>query len=155
MIDNCKTLQEKHPKCVACHSEKEMVVKEKGKRYVLKNPNRKKVCRVRVDNCLIVSQSEKKCDFLILTCDPDSPKDIYLIELKGSSLIEAIEQLNKTIEYFKPYISGRVFARIVVSKAPSPELRSPKLLKLKKLLRDQYGGGLAYGTREYSKDILE
>lgn len=37
---------------------------ENGKKFIFNNPNKKAVCRVRVDDCLIKDKTIKKCDFL-------------------------------------------------------------------------------------------
>ena len=159
----CREFQENHPNCTHCSRRKQILVEENKRKYILKNPSGKQVCRVRVDGCVIKSQNQRKCDYLVIICKSEdevnnnhvsSGEDLYFIELKGKHLLDAVEQLTQTIEYFKAQFTGKVFARVVLSKSPDVKStqNSAKVSKLRKLLK-KYRGDFAYSSRQYEEQI--
>ncbi len=150
MIVSCEEVNKSYSDCTSCSNGSKILVEENKKRYILQNSSG--VCKVRIDGCLILAQDRAKCDFMVIICDT---KDVYFIELKGRDLLRAVEQLSQTIDYFKSQITGRVFARVVLSKVANPRAIEvdAKIVKLRKLLK-QYGGNLAYSSGTYEKDNL-
>jgi hypothetical protein len=67
--------------------------KKTGKLYLL-NPQERKVEKVEVDGCAITDGL--RCDWLVLINDRKPHKEIY-VELKGSKISHAVEQLEATI----------------------------------------------------------
>ena len=61
--------------------------------YLL-NPTERKVEKIEVDGCAITEG--KRCDWLVLLNDATSKEEIY-VELKGSAVYHAVEQLRTTI----------------------------------------------------------
>lgn len=160
----CQEFETHYPECTSCSGGKIITAQENGRKYILHNPSKQRVCKVRVDDCVITSQDQCKCDYLFIVCSPkqvddencQSSEQLYFIELKGKDLIHAVEQLTQTIEYFKPPINqAHVFGRVVLSK--SPPIKSiendAKVVRLKKRLR-KYQGNFEYGTRQYEKDCI-
>ena len=88
----------------------------------------------------------------------EQESDIYFIELKGRDLISAVEQLTQTIAYFqaeKYQFTGKVFARVVLSKVVDPnsiEVDS-RVIALRRLLK-KFGGDFAYGSVQFEKDRI-
>ena len=152
---NCQEFQENYSDCTDCSEGKYIVAEENKKKYVLQNPSKKKICKIRIDSCVISSKTQRKCDYLMIVCESENK---YFIELKGRDLISAVEQLAETIKYFqaKCYESnGKVFARVVLSKVPMPktiELDS-RVVALRKLLK-KLGGDFAYGSVQFEKDRI-
>ena len=62
--------------------------------FYLLNPNQRAVEKVQVDDCAITSGP--RCDWLVLLDDAISREEIY-VELKGSDVYHAVEQLEATI----------------------------------------------------------
>lgn len=60
---------------------------------VISNPNRNEVTVIKVDGCEIADNSTPRCDFAI---DVHTDLEIY-VELKGSDIKHAIEQIESTI----------------------------------------------------------
>lgn len=60
---------------------------------VISNPNRNEVTVIKVDGCEIADNSIPRCDFAI---DAYADLEIY-VELKGSDIKHAIEQIESTI----------------------------------------------------------
>ena len=150
MICNCKEVQEQYQDCTVCSNGSKIPVEENKRKYVLSNSSSREVCRVRIDGCLIQNQDRAKCDFMIIICNTE---DVYFIELKGKDLIRAVEQLFQTIEDFRSEITGKIFARAVVSKVSMPKSIEvdARVIKLRKILR-KYGGNFDYSSRLYEKD---
>ena len=160
---NCKYFQENHQDCTNCSEGRLIVAEENKRKYLLQNSARKKICKVKIDNCVITSQSQRKCDYIVIVCETKEAKhpesvDLYFIELKGRDLISAVEQLTQTITYFqaeKYKFTGKVFARVVLSKVADPksiEVDS-RVITLRKLLK-KFGGDFAYGSVQLEKDRI-
>ncbi|MGH1392951.1 MAG: hypothetical protein ACRAVC_02805, partial [Trichormus sp.] len=83
----------------------------------------------------------------------DTVNQIYFIELKGKDLIGAVEQLTQTIEYFKTQVSGKLFARVVLSKVSVPRTIEvdARVKKLKDIVKKQ-GGNFEYTSGQYDRD---
>lgn len=109
-------------------------------RYINQSSNH--LAKYRVDGGLILNGA--KCDFLLLSCEQ---KRAYFIELKGSDILHAIEQIDKSIDSLKSNLAGfAFFARIVLTKVSTIDLKSTKLVKLEKRLKS-LDGNLKKQTR--------
>jgi len=87
------------------------------------------LAKYRVDGGLITDNGAK-CDYLLLNCEK---KQSYFIELKGSDIIRAIEQIDRSIDLLKNSLPDfAFFARIVVTRVNTTNLKNSKLLKLDK-----------------------
>lgn len=120
-----------------CESRSEIVFHEKRAKYVAYNPSAKIVEAYQIDGVLIIEGM--KCDNgLAIPID----NVIYLIELKGSDLCHACEQISATIIYLERNgLRYPFYARIVLSKASGPDLESIQYKKLSKQIRER-GGNL-------------
>jgi len=152
---NCQEFQENYRDCTDCSEGKRLVVEENKRKYILQNPSKRKVCKVRIDGCVISSQTKRKCDYLMIVCELE---DMYFIELKGKDLISAVEQLTETVKYFQAEfreIQGKVFARVVLSKVPMPKSieSDSRVVALRKLLK-KLGGDFAYGSVQFENDNI-
>lgn len=161
---SCKDFQEKYPDCTDCSNGKKITVQENKRKYILNNSSGKQVCRIKIDGCVIDEQNQRKCDYLIIaskTEDLDKDNNIdyrenlFFVELKGKDLIGDVEQLTQTIEYFKPQIIGKIFARIVLSRVPNPRSieTDARVKKLKDILK-KYDGNLTYSSIQYENDKI-
>ncbi|MCT7971024.1 hypothetical protein [Laspinema olomoucense] len=160
----CQEFETHYPDCTSCSDRKIITAQENGRKYIFNNFSQRRVCKVRVDDCVITSQEQCKCDYLFIVCNPEqveeeklqSLEQLYFVELKGKDLIHAVEQLTQTIDHFKPPLNqAQVFGRVVLSKSPSVKSieNDAKVVRLKKLLR-KYQGNLEYSSRQYEKDFI-
>lgn len=118
-----------------CDQRKTIVARDSGNQqeYRVTNQAQQEVCKIRVDGCLIRDQDGKKCDFLILFC---ASKLAFFVELKGHSLIEAIQQINVSVDKLKLEMPDFTFyARIVLNRTPTPDINSSDEIKLRKKLK--------------------
>lgn len=97
MLENCNSLCEKRQKVI--------VSKDRHAKPEHRGINRDEctVRHYRIDGDVIASKAVKKCDYLLLN---DDKYQAYLIELKGTSLLDAIEQLENTEQILKQDLSG-------------------------------------------------
>ena len=133
---NCKAFnhffefQHKQRKNITCT--------DKGSRtkYIYPNNDFDFLSKYRVDGGLIADDGYK-CDYLLLNCNK---LHSYFIEIKGSDLIRAIEQIDRSIDLLKPLIADfSVFARIVLTRVNTPDLKTVKYLQLEKKIKALQG----------------
>ncbi len=140
---NCKNFNNKS--FANCDDRSIFVAKDKKEKreYRLLNPNKEKICKIKIDNGLIQDNSIKKCDFLFLLCDESA----IFVELKGSNMLQAIRQINSTIIFLGDKLKNNsISARIVLSRFNVPRIENnPDFLKLRKLLKSK-NGDLKYMT---------
>lgn len=75
-----------------------IVSKEKSKIHRALNNDRNTVYQYKIDGDVIrTTDAKKKCDYLV---ENEDKKTIYLIELKGTDLPHAFEQIEATIQFF-------------------------------------------------------
>jgi len=79
--------------CIENTNNKIVVCEENGKRVVFNNPNRKQIVKTKIDGCKV--DNEKICDYLVTYLSVEN-----FIELKGSKVEEAFEQLKNCILKF-------------------------------------------------------
>ncbi|MBF0212627.1 MAG: hypothetical protein HQM00_03565 [Magnetococcales bacterium] len=125
-------------KTCICDKRSIVTVKERGKIYNLNNPqNRYEICQIKTDPCLS-PQGAPRCDYLLWVCDKDT---VYLVELKGSDSLRAVEQISETLDALKgDFVSFIVNARIVVSRDSVPNIRNtPIYLRLNRKIEVTQG----------------
>jgi hypothetical protein len=114
---------------------------QKEKRtYRLHNKSEKELVVYKIDGGLINNDNVLKCDNAIYTEDDW----LFLIELKGTDLNQALDQIDRTIDRLlkQPNIKvQKLNVRIVVSKVSVPRMYASKEKKLKQLLHKFYGDG--------------
>lgn len=139
-----KTMSECKCKAFDCHFELQhenrsiVSFKDKGHstEYRYKNLNFNHLAKYRIDGGLIMDNGAK-CDYLLLNCEQ---KKSYFIELKGSDIIRAIEQIDRSIDILKNKLPDFTFsARIVLTRVNTIALKSNKLIKLDKKVKSLKG----------------
>lgn len=90
---------------------------ENGKRFNLNNHSKLVICKVKVDGCLITSNSIRKCDYLFSV--DSMPKKYFLVELKGIDLATAITQIESTYDQLQPILGAQPeqFQAVIVASA--------------------------------------
>jgi hypothetical protein len=110
-------MQVKQPHCQTKTKDPLIPLREPKTRsqLVISNPGRKEVMVIKVDGCEIADNSTPRCDFAI---DMHSDLEIY-VELKGSDVKHAIEQLESTISIISSNPqSARKLCIIVSTRVP-------------------------------------
>ncbi len=129
MSQKCNPFPEKLECELQAGTNKSFVAKDSGaiSEYRMENPTQRWVVKLKVDGCLIPSDSQKKCDFLFLVCEKEGEKTAYFVELKGGNLGDAIEQIQSAIEILYPKLTDFSFrCRIVQTKTPPTRIINQK-----------------------------
>lgn len=126
---------------------KNAVVEENKKEFIVRNPKEKLIIAYHVDGCLI--KQGKCCDYLVIITED---RVAHFIELKGTDIEKAVEQLNISIDQLLSALKGnKINAWIVSSRVKTPAIKSTKIMKLQKKLK-QLNGKLEITT---NKAIIE
>lgn len=97
------------------------------------NPQRAYVTQYQIDGTVIKTGS--RCDYLLMNEDSHTA---YLIELKGSDLVKAAEQLEATEHVLGPELAKyHIVYRIVANKCKTQEIRSSAYRKYQLRWRDR------------------
>lgn len=125
---------------------------ENGKKFIIERGKFKKeqFCKIKVDSCLVLGTNSHKCDYVFVRC---SNQDFYFVELKGSNVDWAVEQIQSSIQYFKQHFTlqpKQIHAYIVSSGVPeSANLKfRKKQFEFKKI-----GQELERSTNQYIKHL--
>jgi len=128
--DNCFEFTNQVIKIVSCCDAKSST------RYIYENISSDVLSKYWIDGCLI-DDDNSRCDFLLLNCNKEIS---YFIELKGSDLIKAIEQIDRSIDILhKDFITYSVEARVVLTRVNTTDLKSTKLVRLENKLKNLKG----------------
>ena len=93
----CNELKDRLGGADDCYSSSN-VASENGKQFRIEKPNNINLCKVQVDGCLINNNDVLKCDYLFKICQTNQ---VFLVELKGTDVIHAINQIVSTYEQIK------------------------------------------------------
>lgn len=137
-IDNYKSLCEKNAKCI--------VSKDVGNpEHRGNNPNRHHVTHYKIDGVII--KDGLRCDFILMNEDD---KKAYLIELKGSNLSYAAQQIEATEIALKKYLSDYALQyRIVANRSKTQQIESADF----KRYRERWKKALLYKTNRIEEEI--
>jgi hypothetical protein len=97
--------------------------------YIYDNRSADSLTKYRIDGCLI-ADTGARCDFLLLNC---TKQQSFFIELKGSDLLRAVEQIDRSIDLLLGSINDfDINARILLTRVNTIDLRNSKYLRLEK-----------------------
>jgi len=145
--------------CEFCDTRSNIPFKDRGNKqeYRIINNSFKLICKIRVDECLILSGN--KCDYLAIECTKEKKSTIgslYFIELKGSDLKHALTQIETTINHtlVRPLFSNKpkVYARIVLNKQRTPDIKSSEKIKFERMIK-KLGGNLKTQGKKLIENI--
>jgi hypothetical protein len=81
------------PECAEDRYDKKIVLQENKSKITFLNPNQDKILIIKVDGCVISDNETLRCDYALM---PSDEVEIY-VELKGSDIVHAVEQIKSTI----------------------------------------------------------
>ena len=109
------------------------------------NPRQCYVTHYRIDGVIITDGL--RCDFILMNEDD---KRAYLIELKGSKLSDAAQQLEATEVSLKKHLMGYALRyRIVASRSKTQQIESADFKKY----RERWKSALIYKTNKIEEEI--
>ncbi|SHJ45090.1 hypothetical protein [Pseudobutyrivibrio xylanivorans] len=159
-VENIQLKSIPHTNCSSLncfeHSDtrKNVKVEENKKKYLINNSLAKKLTVLKVDGGMIDNSSQTKCDYLVLQIED---KISIFVELKGSDVKHAFEQLSETINSMNACLEDySVYARVICSsKQNVPNYNAcPQYVKLKKILK-KHDGDLEIKSMELTEDIAK
>ncbi len=125
-------------KCSQNLTSKKIAVSEQGKTFEIINSNAEEIIKTKVDDCLIDDQT-KKCDYFF---EVKKHKKQFFVELKGTNLKKAIEQIENTLKIFKQnyFLREKICGCIVLSRYPKMDtIRQTEEKRLQKVWRMKLG----------------
>lgn len=122
--------------------------KKSATKYMLDNNSRLHHSLYRVDGALITDGN--KCDYLLINCEN---KRAYFIEIKGSDLNHAIDQIDAALTTLRKSIPNHtVYARIALTRVNGSDLKSIKYKKLQKWVQGM-GGNIIQRTNVLTETV--
>jgi hypothetical protein len=120
-------------------------------RFEPKSP--KEVTVYKVDKGLLIDNDEK-CDWLLLNFTDNQG---FFIELKGTNLGKALDQLNATLDKLAAKLRGsmsgvRLYCRIVVKKVGQPDIPNRERKRLERRI-ESFGGTLEVQSQKFIERI--
>lgn len=129
-------------------SRKIVSIQENGRNYRGNNRTEKKLCCYKVDGGVI--QEGQRCDYALVN---NGESKVYFIELKGTDISHAADQIRSTIEKLIGNLKGKVvLARIVCTHVGYPKIRRPALIKLEQMVA-KLSGNVVIASMEYREDL--
>lgn len=118
-------------KSSCAESQSIVVSEEKGKKHRVNNTSRLPIYQYHIDGDIINDLNVQKCDYIV-EVTKDKPV-AFIIELKGSHLSEACNQIISTIERFKHKLNGyNVQPRIIIGKINTHAVNGSEYRRLRK-----------------------
>ena len=119
---------------------------ENGCTHQGKNTKRCEVRQFKIDGGVFTDGTTPRCDYLLLNDDRHTS---YYIELKGSDLPKAIEQLEHTISRIAPSIPEYTVFRRIVYRTGSHKIRESKVV----LWQKKHGRSVQIKERKLEENI--
>lgn len=121
-----------------------IVSKENGRSHIAYNNSHKLINHYHIDGNVI--KQGQRCDYLLIN---ETEQIAYLIELKGSDLSRAAQQLEVTEQVLHSQLPQTRCYRIVASKCKTQEIESTEFRKY----RHKWGKNLVYKTLQMEEQI--
>lgn len=146
------------PNCIMSSDKRKIIsCTENKKTYQYENTSQNLVVSYVMDGGIIkndrtVPQKTDKCDYMIMV--NGNEVNAILVELKGVSVLKAIEQLDATLERHKKMWSkvSNVYARAIVASAVPKLKADPKYVKLNHKVKQYHGNIKVWEQKHMEKE---
>ncbi|MEM8720817.1 MAG: hypothetical protein AAGE84_16230 [Cyanobacteria bacterium P01_G01_bin.39] len=136
--------------CESIRKDPKIVIKDPGSgnnrsKFRLENSKKLKISIIQVDDCVI--KQGLRCDYLVVVPDKNKSskgQEIY-IELKGSDVKHAVEQLSTTIQKLTKDMSASKLCFVASTKCP---INSTQIQNIKKRFKKKYQARLTIKNGE-------
>ena len=135
--------------CEKIRKDSKIVITDPGSgnnrsKFRLENPQKLEIRVIQVDDCVI--KQGMRCDYLVIAPSKDKPSDVQeiYIELKGSDVRHAVEQIATTIQKLDLSMSAAI-CFIASTRCP---INSTQIQNLKKKFRKKYNAKLTITNGE-------
>lgn len=89
-------MKKTYPSCCKTHNGKIITLQEKQSKIIFSNPGKTDNIIFKLDGCVVKDSTTRRCDFLLY----DYNETEHFIELKGRSIMHAIDQLKTSVQKF-------------------------------------------------------
>ena len=121
ILDESKSICEKHQKII--------VSEENKRKHVANNDDGNLVRHFRIDGGIVpASSSVLRCDYLVINLEK---KNAYPIELKGTDVKHAVDQIRSTITYLGSELSLYTILPRIIYNSNTHGVRDSKVRSLK------------------------
>lgn len=121
----------------ACRKDQKLIVsRESGNVHILRNHDSFSVFQFHVDGKIIKDSCEERCDYIVEAQKP--PRLLaYVIELKGSDLNKALDQIESTIHMLGERLKGyQILPRVVIHKTMTHDIQGSRCRRFRKRYPD-------------------
>ena len=113
-------------------NQSKVVIEENHNKHILNNSHHNKVYQYHIDGDIIPSgTSEKRCDYIV-EVEISAKKLAFIIELKGTDIKEAIQQIDATISRLSQLQSFILYPRIIVNRVNTHKIQDTKIIGFRK-----------------------
>lgn len=130
---------------------------ENKKKYTIHNKNKERITLYKIDGGAITVDSNTpvgltKCDYLF--CVNSSESVAVLVELKGTDVKKALQQIKSTYFLYKEFFAGfdKILCRIIVTNSTPHIKADPVYVTLQKEFKRKCGD-VIIATRELTENI--
>lgn len=117
ILDESKSICEKHQKII--------VSEENKRKHVANNDDENLVHQFKIDGGIVpASSSMSRCDYLVINLEK---KNAYPIELKGTDVKHAVDQIRSTITYLGSELSSYTILPRIIYKPNTHGIRDSKV----------------------------
>jgi len=124
-----------------------IALEQKRKSYIGINSNKKKFFCYIPDK--MYSNKEEACDYLLLN---QNDKLAYFIELKGSDVLKAVDQISNSLDLYFKHINGFEINARIVSRSNVTDLKYSKFTELNERIK-KLGGTLKKQNNKLEENI--
>lgn len=133
-------MRDKVEACITPTTDSQIKLEELNRKIIFLNPDRRIYKKVQVDACTITSGL--RCDKLLLS--QDECEERY-VELKGTDVLHAIDQLEETIERLGEFDNNRHSYVICTNVAP---IYTTQIQRKQKLFKKRYNSELVVKEKQ-------
>lgn len=117
ILDESKSICEKHQKII--------VSEENKRKHIANNDDENLVHQFKIDGGIVpASSSMSRCDYLVINLEK---KNAYPIELKGTDVKHAVDQIRSTITYLGSELSSYTILPRIIYKPNTHGIRDSKV----------------------------
>ena len=117
ILDESKSICEKHQKII--------VSEENKRKHIANNDDENLVHQFKIDGGIVpASSSMSRCDYLVINLEK---KNAYPIELKGTDVKHAVDQIRSTITYLGSDLSSYTILPRIIYKPNTHGIRDSKV----------------------------
>lgn len=132
--------------CITETRDSQIKFEENRRKIIFANPSNLKYLKVKVDGCAIRDNSIR-CDYLLVS---DDEKEERYVELKGTDVMHAIDQIEATIKRIGEYTDNRHSYVICTGVAPQYTTR----IQIKQILfHNKYKSKLLIKEKEFREKL--